>query len=282
MKVELDNKLKTSPFIRTMSAGNYVICPYELMVGYRELTNVNKFLYIHLVRFGLMSIINNYIDRNGDPVVFPSQETLSELLNVSQPTISRMLKNLEHEKLISIRHRGQGSQNLITVHPVGLESVKELVVDNGVMHKFETPSKKAVGYVDSSIKDILSGNTGKNHREKHSKLLELKVQVIKHDKRSSVTLLDYFIQEYVTKFTREPSITRGKDLKLLKTMIEQYGYDDCIGIIDFSINEFSMLKSDKHITGNITVGIMYGFREYLKEKSEIYCSDDSEDGGSDW
>ena len=110
-------QLKESAFIDKLKNNHYVICPKEILFGYENVTLQEKFAYLYLIQYGLFSIMNGHVDKDGNPIIYASQERLAKDMNVSQPTISRYCKKLEEAGLIAIYSQGNGASNYTTVFP---------------------------------------------------------------------------------------------------------------------------------------------------------------------
>ena len=311
MQVELDGRLKGSPFIREMMKSNYVVCPNELLLGYPDLSNLDVCLYLHLVRFGLMSILNNHVESTGEPIVYPSQETLSKLLRVSQPTVSRGLEKLKQVRLISIHRRGLGISNLITVHAVKQreKTIKvQQSVEESIPSQADTSFEKmgnrrkqkaqTAPTESHSVEEILSGNTGKVPKEKKKKLSTSEIREALNraeggpqeetpkDRRNSLTLLSFFTSEVKRTLTVDPLVVRGKDLRLLKLLIDHYGYDRASELVEYAVTYWQQFKGAFHLSGDSpTIGLIWGYKSHLDEKAN-YISDSSsepkEEGDSQW
>ena len=122
--------LKDTGFVKELTSQYYVTVPNALLLGYAELKPQEKFCFIHLMRFGLLSLMNGYGTTN-NPDIFPSQETLAGLLGVDRSTVSRYIKALEKSGLVSVEYRGLGDTNLITLNP---PIDKKPVIDSMCIH----------------------------------------------------------------------------------------------------------------------------------------------------
>lgn len=62
-----------------------------------------------------------------DDQCFPGQETVSEALGMSRPSVTTYVRELQKAGLISIQRRGQGRTNLYTIH---FQVVSKIVRNN--------------------------------------------------------------------------------------------------------------------------------------------------------
>lgn len=303
MRIEFASKLKTSKFVQDMTKGNYVTCPNYLLLGYKELTGNDKMLYLQLLRFGLMSISNNHVESTGNPIVYPCQETLAKLLNVSQASVSRGLARLQASSLITRRRRGLGQQDFIILHlpkPPQVEKkpeqtnvtvVASTIVPFGqneeVPTVFVKDSKKVkTTKANYTVEEIIAGNTGKHKKDKATAGTSTWEKQDKTDRRSTKTLLTYFETEYTKKFGTSPFSVPKKDMSLLKKLLENYSYEKIQLMMEYAICYWERFKFDRKIVGELHIGVIFGFHNYLSEKADkVMASEEpSKEGGfeSEW
>ena len=95
------------------------------------------------------------------------------------------------------------------------------------------------------------------------------------------TIVAYFGEKFKETFGGIPPLELGKDRKLMKQMIEHYGYDTVKMYIDWMFRNWAQFRRDCKLNGVPTIGLLYGFRSYLQEQN-MYTDDETEDGGSVW
>jgi hypothetical protein len=306
------SKLKDSPFIKKLKESHYIILPKEILFGYPELTMQEKLCYGYLVHYGNISIVNNNVDDNGNPIVYPSQTRLSNEMGISQSTVSRYVKKLEASKLVRINDLGNGKNNWVTVLSPGDlctdESETDAQVNTEPMHgciqdirdtktgeskktgdvpvsdKLLKPSKR-VTQSNQTVQDIISKHMSRQPKPTKPKENPSGKRVV--DARNSKTLYQHYTEVYHKKFGSKPPASSGKDLKLLKDMINYYDYDRVVEFIDFAVLYFDTFQRDKRIQGKPTIGMIWGFRAYIEEKADIFkekpeTGNDTGESDSEW
>lgn len=290
-------QLKESPFIDQLKNNHYVICPKDILFGFPNVTMQEKFAYLYLIQYGLFSIMNGHVDKAGNPIIYASQERLAKDMNVSQPTVSRYCKKLEEEGLISIHSQGKGASNYTTVYPTTYAQVNTKPIHPRIQYirDKETVENKNTDATASEVNEsnsfsLKASKKDKAREERKTTTRKAVTDVIGeilskppkartekpkpsdkpiHDRRNSKTLFEHYSGTYEKHFEGKPPLSTGKDLKLLKDLITHYGYDTVVGMIDFTLENFSSFKRDKSIMGQPTIGVIYGFRAYLEEKSKL-------------
>ena len=153
--------------------------------------------------------------------------------------------------------------------------------------KFLKQSKKDKPKTDKlTVGEILRGTKPKQPKPEKPKqpivqfVPQEKAPIV--DSRSSRTMLEYFSLRSEKELGAKPLITMGKDTVLINKLINHYGYEHVVDMIDFTLEHFSTFQRDKRITGNPTIGIIYGFREYIIEKMKLFKPVLEEESGSAW
>ncbi len=95
------------------------------------------------------------------------------------------------------------------------------------------------------------------------------------------TIVAYFGEKFKETLGGIPPLELGKDRKLMKQMIEHYGYDKIKVYIDWMFNNWTKFRRDCKLNGVPTIGMLYGFRSYLQEQT-MYTEDKTEEGDNVW
>ena len=96
------------------------------------------------------------------------------------------------------------------------------------------------------------------------------------------TIVAYFGEKFKETLGGVPPLELGKDRKLMKQMIEHYGYDTVKVYIDWMFRNWAQFRRDCKLNGVPTIGLLYGFRSYLQEQNMYINEIETEDGGSVW
>lgn len=107
---------------RSILGQGYQIVSDVLTFGYKNLKPVDKQCYLICTKFAEMSLKNSYVDKDGIPFIWIGQETLSEILGVSAPTLIQSLKRLEEVLLIKIKRRGLTRTNRMYVYVIDINN----------------------------------------------------------------------------------------------------------------------------------------------------------------
>lgn len=263
-------KLRDSRFINKLKSSHYIILPVDMLFAYPELTIQEKFFYGCLVHYGNLSVANGNVTKEGHPIVYPSQRRLAEEIEISQPTVSRYTKKLAQVGLVKINEQGAGKHNWVTLYtPQDAQPPKaepEEVPEEG-------PKKEAppIEGPPATAKAIIDAHMARKPKARPP----VKRRTVP-DRRNSKTMAEYYSARYGEVFKAKPPLMTGKEFKHFKDLIDHYGYDKVTEFVDFAIDYYEAFRRDKQLTGNPTVGMIYGFRNYLEEKVEQYYGQQKE------
>ena len=96
------------------------------------------------------------------------------------------------------------------------------------------------------------------------------------------TIVAYFGEKFKETLGGIPPLELGKDRKLMKQMIEHYGYDTVKVYIDWMFRNWAKFRRDCKLNGVPTIGMLYGFRSYLQEQNMYTEETETEEGDSVW
>ena len=96
------------------------------------------------------------------------------------------------------------------------------------------------------------------------------------------TIVAYFGEKFKETLGGIAPLELGKDRKLMKQMIEHYGYDTVKVYIDWMFRNWAQFRRDCKLNGVPTIGLLYGFRSYLQEQNMYINEIETEEGGSVW
>lgn len=179
-----------------------------------------------------------------------SVSRLMDKINASRPTVHKCLDVLREEHFITIENRrAEGKSNLYTVHEVPPFS-------------YSQPRKKPIKETgEEKEKEVFAVGTDfmmEQYKEKARATLE---ELSQKADWNSKDLFLFFTQAYVLFFgVRSRDKINGKDMRLLKTMIEEYGWEVVRDVIKFSIENWERLE---YMNGYPTIQAIFGFRETL-------------------
>lgn len=80
------------------------------------------------------------------------------------------------------------------------------------------------------------------------------------------TIITYYREEFKRCFGGTAPVETGKDRKLMKMLIENYGYDTTISMVDWVFANWAQFKRECRLTSVPTIGIMFGFIGYIQEQ----------------
>lgn len=138
-KPKIKDTLSKSPFIDKLKKDYFVITPNALLLAYPDLPDKSKFCFLHLLRYGVISLINGHVDKKGNPVVFIGDGTLAKEMDVSTRTVTRYKKDLKEAGLISVKSRGLKKTALTTLYPPSLEEFKLPEIEAKSGDKLQAP-----------------------------------------------------------------------------------------------------------------------------------------------
>ena len=158
------------------------------------------------------------------------------------------------------------------------ETVEPLVVFGGL----DKPSKvvKAGG---GDVEDIIK-KTAANAVERRNAKKAKKKNVPRKPVQNVNTIIAHFRESFKDVFNGTPPLERAKDKALMKQMIDHYGYDMVIDMMDWMFRNYAKFVRDCKIKGVPTLGMFYGFRSYWQEQI-MYKEDHQDsvgDNDSDW
>lgn len=96
------------------------------------------------------------------------------------------------------------------------------------------------------------------------------------------TIVAYFGEKFKETLGGIAPLELGKDRKLMKQMIEHYGYDTVKVYIDWMFRNWAQFRRDCKLNGVPTIGMLYGFRSYLQEQNMYTEEIKTEEGDSVW
>lgn len=164
---------------------------------------------------------------------YPTLKTISELINCSEDKVSESVKALVEHGIIKVEY-GFRNKLLFTL----LEFKK--AVKNPLTTGTKTPCQNPTGtgtLLNNNHTYVVTSNYIANPQSKPFQLLTKFAQ--------------RFEQHYHIKY---PIMNRGKDLSLLKTVIDTYDSDTCAELIDIA---YEQIEEDKWLKDRMTVGTWY-------------------------
>jgi hypothetical protein len=96
------------------------------------------------------------------------------------------------------------------------------------------------------------------------------------------TIVAYFGEKFKETLGGIAPLELGKDRKLMKQMIEHYGYDTVKVYIDWMFRNWAQFRRDCKLNGVPTIGVLYGFRSYLQEQNMYTEEIKTEEGDNVW
>lgn len=81
------------------------------------------------------------------------------------------------------------------------------------------------------------------------------------------TIVKYFGEKFQETFGGVAPLELAKDRKLMKQMIEHYGYEEVSIAIDWMFRNWAKFRRECRITSVPTIGVFFGFRGYLQEQT---------------
>lgn len=133
--------------------------------------------------------------------------------------------------------------------------------ERGKTSPIDRPSKFTRSGQEKSLDEIAEAvqrMTSDESRRKESK---------KKPVRSSKTIIALFQEESKRVFGGCVPFETGKDMKLLKTMIDEMGYETVVEMMNWMFRNWAKFSRECRLKPGLpTVGLFWGFRAYLMEK----------------
>jgi hypothetical protein len=164
-----------------------------------------------------------------------------------------------------------------------------LTVEKKVKEKDPVPTKleskalvKDSKYSKNETKDISLDSVVQLASQKSIERRNAKSKVPRKAPQNANTIVAYFGEKFKETLGGIAPLELGKDRKLMKQMIEHYGYDTVKVYIDWMFRNWAQFRRDCKLNGVPTIGMLYGFRSYLQEQN-MYTEDiKTEEGDSVW
>ena len=121
-------------------------------------------------------------------------------------------------------------------------------------------------YTKNETKDTSLDSVVQLASQKSIERRNAKSKVPRKVPQNANTIVVYFGEKFKETFGGIPPLELGKDRKLMKQMIEHYGYDTVKVYIDWMFRnwaKFQRLQTE----WSMTIGMLYGFRSYLQEQN---------------
>jgi hypothetical protein len=106
----------------------------------------------------------------------------------------------------------------------------------------------------------------KTAAEKSREARESKERKPRKRSQNANTIIEYFNDQFKKTFGGVAPLELEKDRKLMKQMIEHYGYDMSVAMIEWLFRNWAKFRRECKVNGVPTVGLVFGFRSYLQEK----------------
>ncbi len=111
-------------------ANQYYQVPVELFINplYKDkLNSDSKLLYALLINRLHLSMINNWVDEDGNVYLMFSRKEVQEVLCLSENTVTKAFKILKELNLISEKRQGKAKNNLIYVGKINNAKVNRKI-----------------------------------------------------------------------------------------------------------------------------------------------------------
>jgi DNA-binding transcriptional ArsR family regulator len=135
----------------------FIQMPKILFVGYRykELNIVAKIIYSLLLDRMSLSRKNNWVNKEGEIYLIFSRENLSQILNVSKPTVTSCMKELKKLDLIKEERMGRGRLNLIYIG--------KIIPDDEEIKKLKSLISRSKNSLSLEVKNLYPNYTNINN-----------------------------------------------------------------------------------------------------------------------
>jgi hypothetical protein len=164
-----------------------------------------------------------------------------------------------------------------------------LTVEKKVKEKDLVPTKleskalvKDSKYSKNETKDISLDSVVQLASQKSIERRNAKSKVPRKAPQNANTIVAYFGEKFKETLGGIAPLELGKDRKLMKQMIEHYGYDTVKVYIDWMFRNWAQFRRDCKLNGVPTIGMLYGFRSYLQEQNMYVDEINTEEGDSVW
>lgn len=208
-----------------------------------------------------------------------NMSNFSNLICQNSATINNIYKENSIDNIIDDSLRSS-SFKLETVNESDTESYRENdkekdfepLLGNVEIKALEKDSKyKKVGKPSIDISEVISETAEKTKERRKSKK-----QTVRKTPRNANTIVAYFGEQFKEHFGGVAPLELQKDRKLMKNMIEHYGYDTVTAYIDWMFRNWAQFRRECNIKGVATVGMFYGYRAYFQEQV-MYTVEDSKE-----
>ena len=99
---------------------------------------------------------------------------------------------------------------------------------------------------------------------------------VKTSPRNSNTIVAHYKELFKEIFGGVAPFQGKKDLALAKKMIDHYGYDFALKMLEWTFYNWAVFVREKNIKGVPTIGLIWGFRAYIQSKLTSYSIADTE------
>jgi hypothetical protein len=137
-------------------------------------------------------------------------------------------------------------------------------------------------YSKNETKDISLDSVVQLASQKSIERRNAKSKVPRKAPQNANTIVAYFGEKFKETLGGMPPLELGKDRKLMKQMIEHYGYDTVKVYIDWMFRNWAKFRRDCKLNGVPTIGMLYGFRSYLQEQNMYTEEIETEEGDNVW
>lgn len=140
---------------------------------------------------------------------------------------------------------------------------------------FDRPSKFTVVKGSQDLNKVVADAKAKSVSARQAKN-------VKPIRKNSTAMLGLFTEMFRDTFNGAPPVLdSGKDRKLLKDMIDHYGYDTVADMMNWMFKDWGVFVRDCKLKGLPSIGLLFGFRSYLQEKIQHKLAT-AEGDMSDW
>lgn len=101
---------------------------------------------------------------------------------------------------------------------------------------------------------------------------------LKEVRRSSVTIIAYFVELYKEHFGGNPLVDNKKNRSLMKKMIDHYGYETVEKMIEYLFNDWANIKRSYNVKSSCpNISILWGWKDTIYENIKHWVEYDDDD-----
>ena len=220
--------------------------------------------------------------QNGGTIPEITTDITSEITTeVGEATPSPSIQTLEEKASTESGKEGLPTDEEQKAAGEGLVRLKGMEVPSKVISiggGGSNENTRDSGDLDGIVKEV-----SQRTKEIRKVKMERKKNRPRKPAQNANTIVSYFGECFKDRFGGVPPLELEKDRALMKKMIEHYGYDMVVELIDWLFGNYAEFARDCKITGVPTIGMFFGFRGYLHEKI-LYTQESSvpDEGDSVW